>query len=235
MESKTPEPHVFAVVPVGPADRHRYLQAVLEHLHAFVENTYVVYDYNAKLLQHEGRFRTELLINAVHELQPRDGIDWILVNDADEFLVTTTSEPMSSLMPVILREANDYGADSLVFGLDELWQLDPPKVRVDKAWADQRMLRMFRYQADKPLGVKDAPMASGSIPPWAQSNCRSYMQLVRVVHASYADPDDRLRKYLRYKDRTGHSSAHVESILDESPTLEDISFELPAIRRGAYT
>lgn len=170
----------------------------------------------------EAEFRNWVLHTAVETFSPRPNIDWMLVNDADEFIVSSVGAKPGPLIRDTL-DALDIAIDALLFGLDELWQLDPPMKRMDKAWGNQRVLRMFRYR-EQPLEVRNLRLACGSLPMYAHEFVADLHVAFKVVHAGYVEKSCREAKYRRYLNRPGHSSAHIDSILDTDTTLVDVPY-----------
>jgi len=226
-----PKPQVFAVVPCTNDDP--YLVSCISHLTTFVDDYYVHYDPKGRLLQHEGNWRTGLLETAVSHFKPISGIDWILVNDSDEFLGQRTPFKLQDELGWAVADATyKHHATALLFAREELWELDPPYARVDKAWGNQKNLRMFRYVEGMPLNTRDVPLACGSIPVAAEAHALDVSQRIKVTHAGYAAPDDRKMRFERYIGKPGHGPAHIESILDSAPTLVPAVIEAKIERWG---
>jgi hypothetical protein len=127
----------------------------------------------------------------------------------------------------------EWAGDSLLFARDELWNLNQPMKRVDKLWDGITNFRMFRYRKDMPLEARNLPLACGSIPPWAEVRHTDCTKSIRVIHAGYADPVDRLTKYTRYLGAPGHNALHIDSIMDETVMLEGLE-NVPNIYRGVH-
>lgn len=235
---ETSDPQIFAVVPTCAMERDRYFQSVCKHLATFVHPLIIPWeDLDGGMLKHESAWRTTMLREAIEMWKSfevlRPEIDWILVNDADEYVVVDSIMDTKEVLTSLMRAANDDGCRSMTFALDELWQLDPPKIRIDKAWAGQRMLRMFRWFEGMSLALPNKRLACGSIPEWSREVSLIAHPLVRVMHAGYADPSERPMKYARYQGRPEHGSSHIESIMDEDVTLKDVPYEYPEIWRGS--
>jgi hypothetical protein len=168
-------------------------------------------------LEHEGRFRQNAWDCFEDCLHPQNGQDWVIAIDTDEVLCGPTECRPCELKKVMDRADPSYDAVRIAikecFGFDEKgW----PMVRTDGWWGKIRGTRIFRYRKD---GVfKDVPMACGSEPSYVEKRAIEDMS-VHILHLGYAHPEDQREKYERYSLRTGHGSAHIESIL-ATPTLK---------------
>lgn len=158
--------------------------------------------------EHEGAFRQAAWswYERYFELQPGD---WVVSIDADEVLD-------GDIQTDIVFAADD-DRDGLILPIDELWQADPPRRRVDGWWGKIIGMRARRWEPGR--SVPQKAMASGSLPPARQPMRAEH---ARIHHYGYAQPADRRIKHARYRDQAGHSVGHVRSILDPNPTLEDI-------------
>lgn len=250
-------PKLFTVMPVRN-EVDRYLHAALYHA-TVISDGVLVYDDNSTdesariaadvlyrfefeidwavvnndngplMLEDEAAFRQSMIEGCVEKFRPRSGIDWILVNDADEFVCV----PNGMVRRLLQRAMDDLApstANVLVFGRDELWSIDPPLVRVDGFWAGLKNHRMFRYQ-EGPQTMKPQKLACGSVPLYA-NNEATVSSVVRVLHAGYVNVQDRIEKHDRYAGRPEHSAEHIASILDRNPALKPLAYGLPPIWRG---
>ncbi len=183
------------------------------------------------LLENECEFRRYVNETAADFFDPLSGTDWILVNDADEFLACTHNSNVRRGLHAVLDAA--LGVDSFIFGLDELWRLKPSMKRADKAWGQVSKESMFRYHEGMSMAPRNVPLACGSIPARIGTKMDVSSQ-IRVVHAGYATKTDRDQKYARYKDLSGHSPAHIRSIIDNDPKLVPLEGYRPEIIRGTW-
>lgn len=250
-------PRVFAVVPArNEADR--YLGSCLSHLENLVDGIVVVDDNSSddtvmtarawlgghpcaavfpkhpsvpSMQEHEGRFRQYVLNRAVEFFEPREGRDWILVNDADEFLVAPVpQDPRTVLYGLLEGLGGRSDVNSLVFGRDELWSLDPPRNRVDGQWGAQMCQRIFRFRKQS-LSIPMFSWATGSIPSECRNSSTTVANTLRIVHVGYAKEEDRRVRYERHRVRPGHGRSHVESIMDENPVLQTYSLDIEEVVR----
>jgi hypothetical protein len=230
----TDAPRIHAIVPSHLSDWNRYLDACIEHGKTFADHLWEWPDTYGDMMLHEGAWRTRMLEELTPRMDAQPGVDWILVNDSDEFLASTNLSELTlkEQLHSLVAWANELGADSMLLGIDELWSLDPPLKRVDKAWGTISGLRLFRYEPGMPMAVENKKLASGSVPVWARNNSLNVKHNLKVVHASYAFPADREAKFARYQGRPEHGSAHVNSILDTDVDLQPLGYECPKIWRG---
>lgn len=135
--------------------------------------------------------------------------DWILTLDADEFLRINGS------LHGICDEATELTYDALWMHVHEMW--GPDQIRIDGYWPTIEALRLVSYRPNgKFLPRKQG---GGSIPSYPANVFRT--NLADILHYGYFNPDDRMPKYQRYSDTVGHSSQHINSII-EQPMLAQL-------------
>lgn len=218
---------------IGRNEADRHLEEVLIHLRPIVDaivftddcsedNTLeiarkygdFVYESEEPLFTvDEGRLRN----NAWRNLQNHAVIgDWILAIDCDEKLWATN--PKLSLDKLMRQEQYDV----INIRFYHMW--NETHYRVDKLWAPTNSSRLFRYY----LGghINDRKMASGSEPQYVQTLIRRGKYMVDsgliMQHLGYVRDEDKIAKHARYTEHDGgdfHAGAHIESIVDENPTL----------------
>lgn len=220
-------------------EAHRYLDCVLSTLSPYVHEIHVyddlstdstpqlAADYGGRVtrrppnvptfLAHEGQFRQAAWHAFEEEMRPGPE-DWVLCLDADELLVAPDG---------LLAAIDAAGAcSSVVIPIPEVFGHSAPAtvltpetvlVRVDGFWAGLEQARLLRFRQG---GVfTNAVMGCGSTPSYASVEVSSTANAgVQLLHLGYLDPLDRIDKHNRYAGRTGHSAAHVASILTP-PTL----------------
>ena len=157
-------------------------------------------DDEPSFMEHEGRFRNIAWSYLRSVLKPERG-DWIVALDADEILVVD-GDLRAALAEVSPR------ARSLNVPIDECWELDPPRRRVDGHWGSITGARLFRWLPGVPIADKE--MGCGSVP---LDGHQVTVDNPRIMHLGYVRAEDRVAKYERYRGRSGHSGAHVASIL----------------------
>jgi glycosyltransferase involved in cell wall biosynthesis len=162
----------------------------------------------ATFLEHEGQFRQAAWDWAAHWFMLDPG-DWVVSLDADELL-------HGDLRYDILSVKNDV--DGLLVPIDEIWELDPAKRRVDGWWGKIVGFRARRWEPG--LKMPDKAMASGSVPPVHVGTRADHG---RIRHLGYVRAADRQAKHDRYIAADGHGRSHVQSIL-RSPTLETVEW-----------
>lgn len=144
--------------------------------------------------------------------------DWILCLDADEFFVATSATERKELDWAL----RDLGETSVDLRIDEVFDVRDglPYRRTDGFWGDIHGTRLVKYM---PKGhFQQRPMGGGSIPTYGYANVwDARNEDFGILHYGYARPEDRQAKYDRYSNKAGHSSVHIESIL-QPPTLEPI-------------
>jgi glycosyltransferase involved in cell wall biosynthesis len=170
-------------------------------------------------LVHEGAFRQAAWQAMEHAVLPCPG-DWVLCIDADEVLVAP-----DGLVPAIDAAG---GCASVVLPIPEVYSLGDGGqvlIRTDGFWAGLEAPRLLAYQGGGLF--RSAPLACGATPTYPYDHVQSRLnQGAQLLHLGYLDPLDRIDKHNRYAGRTGHSAAHVGSILGR-PTL--VAWSGPAV------
>jgi glycosyltransferase involved in cell wall biosynthesis len=237
---------VFSLV-VTRNEADRYFEACLSHLSRFSQ--IFVYDdqstdqtreiadrWGARIhlrgesvpqfIEDEGEFRNNSWKICQEAMEPNED-DWILINDADEFLV-------GGNVLHILRETK---TTEITLRIPEIFSgsLDPstnryinPQIRVDHFWNQNAHPRLFRYREG--LFFADRKMGCGTQPQQIKKS--SAHETLSLLHLGYMDKRDRLDRFNRYKDLPGHSKQHINSII-EQPRLAKWEEEWPSVWRGA--
>jgi len=159
--------------------------------------------------QDESAFRQDAWRAMETALAPTPA-DWVLCFDADEFLISAAGQSLAELV------ASAGTADVVEFPVDEIFDAAVPSRRVDGFWGSITAKRLARYRPG--LTYRPQPLAGGSLPVYPGPTHRTGREWT-IRHFGYARPEDRFAKYQRYRDRVGHNSGHVGSIL-WAPTLE---------------
>ncbi|WP_149453537.1 methyltransferase domain-containing protein [Pasteuria penetrans] len=236
---------VLSMVVRNEADRH--LERVLLANRRFVDAAVIIDDASTDssveicrdvfqsipltlILNEQSRFANEVSLRrqqweATIELQPH----WILNLDADEILESSFLDTMDGVLG-----QKDY--DAVYFRLYDMW--DEDHYREDIHWNAHKIYRPFlvRYKEKPCYKWKDVAQHCGRFPldilhfPYCTHSAR-------VLHYGWASPEDRQRKYARYKEldkdaRYGFKSQY-ESILDENPRLMPLAEE-PVLNSRAY-
>lgn len=142
--------------------------------------------------------------------------DWILVIDADEFLVTTQPDGTSADVAQLIEEETD-GATSVTFPVAEIFGLDDdwPLIRADGYWPDIKACRLVRWRPGATFRPRKE--GGGSVPSnWPKP--RTTSSVLTILHYGYATAKDRATKFERYHGSDGHNPLHVRSIRTK-PTL----------------
>jgi len=141
--------------------------------------------------------------------------DWILNLDADEMFEPCFRDDVKTLM-------HHQDIDLYCFRLYDFW--DEYHYREDEFWRAHFSYRpfLFRYQHEFNYVWKESAQHCGRFPqniielPTAASSDR-------LKHFGWADPNDRIEKYKRYKtldvDVKHGVKGQYDSILDEAPRL----------------
>lgn len=221
----------------------RYLNSVLRW-HSFVDDMHIYDDQSTddtahraafkgaivdvrpegvpSFLEHEGLFRQAAWEAFEAQCDPQLG-DWVLLLDADEFVVGERS---------VLEEEVDAAEAVLAKSLDvrihEVFDVRGvvPLIRKDGYWPDIQARRIVRYEPGGRFPQRE--LACGSHPTYVAESKSLAAQHVSILHYGYAAKSDRMNKYTRYVDRPGHSKLHVESIL-RKPELEPWTGRIPIL------
>lgn len=188
--------------------------AIAEDLGAIVK---VRPDGVPSFLEHEGLFREAAWRWTEQAVEPKEG-DWFLSLDADEFYVDVRGEAHGLVED--LSYAESMGAVRTYFKIPEIFAETPDSLyrRIDGYWDTINSCRAALWEPD--MVFPDKVMASGSTPnhrlvggvaEWVMGD--NFQSRGHILHLGYLEPADRKAKYERYSTLTGHSSAHVESIL----------------------
>lgn len=225
----------LAIMPVKN-EANRYLKDVLAHLIGVVglENIFVYDDQStdgtfeiisdfgicvarrgddvSSFIQHEGRFRQWGWECFEEAMRPEPG-DWVLAIDADEMFYGFER------LPVLTRQEH-----VAVLGVTFYHMWNETHFRVDKAWRPNRSSRLFRYYQGGTFA--DRQLACGSEPSYVLEMIRSgrvhWDTGLAMKHLGYMRDRDKREKHARYMaidSGNFHSRCHIESIMDESPTL----------------
>jgi glycosyltransferase involved in cell wall biosynthesis len=171
----------------------------------------------------EGRYRAAAW-HAMEQALAPDHDTWVLVIDADEFLVARTAKGIGLAVAADIAEAETAGATAIRVPVAEVWALHDGAalVRVDGLWNKIDGIRLVRYQAGGEFA--DRREACGSAPAYAATLGKSTR--LQLLHFGYAGPADRAARLERYSRGTGHNPRHVASIATP-PTLMPWMGELP--------
>lgn len=220
---------------VGRNEADRFLPDVLEHLKQIAD--VIVFtddastDSTPDIAEEYGAivYRNDEPMFAVHEGKLRKGAwdnlqqhaevgDWILCIDCDEKLYAT--KPGMDI-EVLMRQDQ---FDVLNINFVHMW--NETQFRVDKLWKPHPSQRMFRYFLGGTFA--DRALACGSEPLYVRTLMRRgrFMPNTGLVmqHLGYIRDEDKKAKYDRYMKLDGgefHNGAHIESIMDEHPILQD--------------
>lgn len=164
----------------------------------------------------EGEFRQMAWEAFQTACKPTVG-DWVLALDADEILVG------GDRLDTAIAAAEAVSAIAVRLHIPEVFRLDDDGeafIRTDGFWQGLAAPRLFTYLPDGL--IRQDTMACGSCPTYVAEGLvltNTDALGVELAHLGYANPADRLEKFQRYYNRSGHSMAHVASILIP-PTLE---------------
>lgn len=140
------------------------------------------------------------------------GADYIMALDADMV-------PMRSPKPLLAG-----GVDGVLFGLFDLWSLDPLTYRDDHHWQGHRHPRLWLTRRGEKVDGPwtDRGLHVGHFPPSLKLERVLWAPIeYAILHYGYADPEDRQVKAQQYLDKQdvlmSHEIAHALSITDPEP------------------
>ncbi|MCL6559172.1 MAG: glycosyltransferase [Firmicutes bacterium] len=211
----------------------RYLERVLEHAARYIDSAVILDDaseddtlgvcrkvlYGIPLTlisNKEPCFNNEIVLRKqLWELTVDTGPDWILILDADEIFEDRAPEVLRSLA----RRPDVYYYS---FRLYDMW--DEHFYREDAYWKAHNWYRPFmvRYVPDFHYLWKETPQHCGRFPKNIEE-LRGDKSQLRIKHLGWMKPEDRLKKYYRYKQLDPESiygiKEQYQSILDPRPNL----------------
>lgn len=143
--------------------------------------------------------------------------DWVLVIDADEFVVDT--DPAGDVMSVRDRlAAATIAASAVTFRVAEVFGVDDnewPMLRTDGYWNQILAARLTKWRRDGFFHPRKE--GGGSIPSsWPKASFTT--KGLAILHYGYTTPEDRKAKYERYRYGKGHNRVHIDSI-QRTPSL----------------
>jgi hypothetical protein len=181
-------------------------------------------------IEHEGKFRQDAWNWMEDALEPEEG-DWIFSFDADEFLINWDRESPKSVLQRLASDSEKIGVRSRRMKVDEVFSVDEngdPWIRTDGYWDNIVQNRFYEYISDPWANkFKEIPLACGSLPKGGETSIPTGR--VGILHYGYARASDRLEKYRRYRGLHGHSSEHIDSII-QPPTLSKWQGPVPNIQ-----
>lgn len=215
-------------------EAHRYLQAVLDWTRPIVDEMVVFDDGSTddtcrialdagatvgfrgddvpRFTENESAFRQAAWSFVGEFLHPTTD-DFVVCLDADEFLLTINHVTARAGLEDAIKQAEAESCDVIDVPVAEVFEYDErsarPMVRDDGQWGKIRAARIARWQR-RPV-FRDAKLAGGSLPQIAGPPLRLGDPV--ILHAGYRRWSDRLDKHTRYSSVKGHSSRHVDSIL----------------------
>jgi hypothetical protein len=242
---------------VGRNEAHRYLVSMLQHHLAIFDDVFFYDDRSTdetadiaaelncsglvrpphipSFTENEGDFREDAWFSFETAERPHPG-DWVCVVDCDEFLVSDYGADPSLVRDTLEKVITAAGMSVAVnLNIPEVWgydEDDTPLIRVDRLWNTIHAPRLFAYRpggqyAQGHFGVPAVPSyVMGS--PWFTTD------LLNLMHYGYAESSEWAGKYERYVGHTGHSNAHVESIMATDKILQ--RWDGPFVKqRAAWT
>ena len=226
---------------VGRNETGRYLASMLTHMRGLLDQHFFYDDQSTdgtfavanvlgcitwrrtddvpSFVENEGAFRGGAWKAIEQWMRPEDG-DWILVIDCDEVLVCTLAYEWKSCLHALCSMADKW-AVGIDLNIPEVFGFDDdgcPLVRRDLLWGTIHAPRLFRYRP----GGTYPPYGFGSpaVPSYVMGGHWENTDQIQIMHYGYAREEDQLTKYERYSGQSGHSSAHVESIVANNRSLE---------------
>lgn len=163
----------------------------------------------------EREFRQNAWNKMASMMRLKEGRDWVLSVDADEYVVGDKSK-----FQELIRQASHRTCFTLP--IKEMWGVD--QYRIDGFWDGNRNRRMGLYKKD--MTFRNANFGCGSI-PHHNHLATELSEHMGILHFGYADPEDRQKKYDFYKSlpNHGHNEKHIESII-QTPKLQRIKLDI---------
>lgn len=211
----------------------RYLERVLENAALYIDSAVILDDASEDdtvevcrrvlgsipltlVSNKEPCFNNEIVLRKqLWEMAVGTGPDWILILDADEVFEDSA--------PGVLRElAQRPGIYYYSFRLYDMW--DEHLYREDAYWCAHKWYRPFmvRYVPGFNYLWKETPQHCGRLPQNVQE-LKGEASGLRIKHLGWMKPEDRLKKYYRYKQLDPESvygiAEQYQSILDPRPKL----------------
>ncbi|NPV73033.1 MAG: glycosyltransferase [Pelotomaculum sp.] len=211
----------------------RYLEMVLEHAARYIDSAVILDDASEDdtvevcrrvlsgiplnlVSNKEPCFNNEIVLRKqLWELTVDTGPDWILILDADEIFEDRAPQVLRSLA----RRPDVY---YYAFRLYDMW--DEKFYREDTYWCAHKWYRPFmvRYVPGFNYLWKETPQHCGRFPKNIEE-LRGEASQLRIKHLGWMKPEDRLKKYYRYKQLDPESvygiKEQYQSILDPKPNL----------------
>ncbi|MBF8263352.1 MAG: Glycosyltransferase involved in cell wall biosis [Parachlamydiales bacterium] len=214
-------------------EANRYLRRVLEKARMYIDEAVIIDDASTdrtpeicqEVLQNVklhliknsvSKFGNEVLLRKQQwEETIKTNPQWILNLDADEMFENKFKHEVKNLIAM-------PNADAFFFRLYDFWS--EKHYRSDRFWCAHqayRWLFLLRYQPDAPVRWPDSAQHCGRF-PILPFQCPKKSSL-RIKHYGWANEEDRLAKYNRYKkldpDAKYGWKEQYESILDLNPNL----------------
>lgn len=211
----------------------RYLERVLKHAARYIDQAVILDDasedntvevcrqalQDIPLVIHsnkEPHFHNEIVLRKqLWELAAGLDPDWILILDADEIFEERAPDALKEL-------AQRTDVYYYAFRLYDMW--DEQFYREDTYWSAHKWYRPFmvRYIPGFAYTWKETPLHCGRFPVNIDAFKGEKSEL-RIKHLGWMKPEDRLKKYYRYKELDPDSKYGVagqyQSILDPRPNL----------------
>jgi glycosyltransferase involved in cell wall biosynthesis len=219
---------------VGRNEQGRYLEEVLQRLSHQVDNIIftddcsddntlsiakkysITYQTPEPLFsKHEGQLRSFAWGNLCNHAKVGD---WIVAIDCDEMLYR--KDDLDNLNIKEILSKSEFDVVNVKFY--HMWNKN--QYRQDKLWAPTNSSRIFRFRENG--GFINKRLACGSEPSYVidwirQKNYWPGSGLI-MKHMGYEKDEDKTAKYERYctlDKGEFHNIKHIESIMDENPTL----------------
>lgn len=211
----------------------RYLETVLKHAAGYIDQAVILDDASEDntgeicrqalqgipLILHsnkEPHFHNEIVLRKqLWEMAVSSDPDWIIILDADEIF----EESAPSALKELARHSDIY---YYAFRLYDMW--DKQHYREDAYWCAHKWYRQFmvRCVPGFTYSWKETPQHCGRFPVNVGAFNGEKSEL-RIKHLGWIKPEDRLKKYYRYKELDPDSrygiAEQYQSILDPRPNL----------------